>query len=389
MMLRSLPRTIGIIGGGQLGRMMIYRAKKLGFRFAVLDEEGAPAESLADVFIRGSLKDAQALRRLARAADVLTYEIEHINTGALEELQEAGTLVFPSPASLKIIQDKLLQKQLFVKKGIPTAAFFTEDGFSAGGLSKGKFPLVQKARREGYDGRGVRILRSAADAPLTAASFFEELVDIDRELAVMAARARDGSVAVYPVVEVTFNPEHNICDTVIAPARIDEKTAAQARRVALEVVAALDGVGVFGVELFLDKQGRILVNEVAPRPHNSGHYTMEACLTCQFEQHIRAVAGLPLGDATLLRPAVMRNLLGQPGGAGQPVIEGLYEALGVPGLSLHLYGKAETRPFRKMGHFTVSAATVDEALEKAESLRPTLKIKGIPECEGIRAGEIV
>jgi 5-(carboxyamino)imidazole ribonucleotide synthase len=377
---RLFPRTIGIIGGGQLGRMMIYRAKKLGFRFAVLDEEGAPAESLADIFIKGSLKDPQAIWELAKAADVLTYEIEHINTEALEGLAE--TPVCPSPAVLKIIQDKLSQKELFAKQGIPTAAFFAD----AADLAKNKFPLVQKARREGYDGRGVRILQNAAAAALPVPSLFEELVDIDKELAVMAARGRDGSLAVYPVVEMTFNPGHNICDTVIAPARIDEKTAAAAHQIALAAVAALDGVGIFGVELFLDKQGRILLNEVAPRPHNSGHYTMEACVTCQFEQHIRAVAGLPLGDAALLRPAVMINLLGRPGGAGRPVIEGLHEALSVPGLSLHLYGKTEARPFRKMGHLTVTAETLDEALEKARYARSVLKITGHPACAGIGAG---
>jgi 5-(carboxyamino)imidazole ribonucleotide synthase len=375
---RSLPRTIGIIGGGQLGRMMIYRAKKLGFRFAVLDEEGAPAESLADIFIKGSLKDARALAELARAADVLTYEIEHINTGAL-----AGTPVFPSPAALKTIQDKLLQKQLFAEKGIPTAAFFAD----AADRGKKKFPLVQKARREGYDGRGVRVLQSAVDIPLPVPSIFEEMVDIDKELAVMAARGSDGSLAVYPVVETVFNPEHNICDAVMAPARIDEKSAATARQIALAAVAALDGVGIFGVELFLDKQGRVLLNEVAPRPHNSGHYTMEACVTCQFEQHIRAVAGLPLGDASLLRPAVMLNILGQPGGTGRPLVEGLHEALSVPGLSLHLYGKTEARPFRKMGHLTVTAGTLEEALEKARYAGSVLKITGNPECHGIRAGE--
>ncbi|MDR1933289.1 MAG: 5-(carboxyamino)imidazole ribonucleotide synthase [Spirochaetales bacterium] len=368
--------TIGIIGGGQLGRMMIYRAKKLGFRFAVLDEEGAPAESLADVFIKGSLKDGRALEELALISDLMTYEIEHINTGALEGLREKGRAMHPSPAVLRIIQDKLLQKELFAQNDIPAAAFFSVDDPAAADFSKRKFPLVQKARRDGYDGRGVRVLQSAADTPLPVPSVFEDMVDIDRELAVMAARGPGGSLAVYPVVEMAFNPEHNICDTVIAPARIDEKTAAAAREIAVRVLTALDGVGVFGVELFLDRQGRVLLNEIAPRPHNSGHYTMEACVTCQFEQHIRAVAGLPLGDASLLRPAVMVNLLGQPDSAGRPVIEGLAEALKVSGLSLHLYAKREVRPFRKMGHFTVTAATQAEAIEKAEYARSILKIHG-------------
>ena len=370
------PGNIGIIGGGQLGRMMIYRAQKLGFRFAVLDDESAPAQALADVFIKGSLKDAAALERLAHASDVLTYEIEHINTDALEDLHSRGYQLYPSPAVLRVIQDKLLQKELFVKKGLPTAAFFAEDDPVTADFTSRKFPLVQKSRREGYDGRGVRVLKSVEDKPMNAPSIFEDMVDIDKELAVMVARGKGGSLAVFPVTEMAFNPDHNICDTVIAPARVDEKTATTAREIAISVVEALDGVGIFGVELFLDKQGRVLLNEVAPRPHNSGHYTMEACSSCQYEQHVRAITGLPLGDTMLLQPAVMLNLLGQPGSTGSPVVHGYEEALKVPGLSLHLYGKIETRPFRKMGHFTVTAATLEDALKKAEYVRGILKIHG-------------
>jgi 5-(carboxyamino)imidazole ribonucleotide synthase len=369
--------TIGIIGGGQLGRMMIYRAKKLGFRFAVLDADPeAPAAALADIFIQGSLKDEKAIKQLTAAADVCTYEIEHINAAALETRQAAGSLIYPAPATLRTIQDKLLQKELFCQKNIPTAPWFAEDKPAAADFSQRRFPLVQKTRREGYDGRGVRILKDPGDAPLPAPSLFEDMVDIDKELAVMAARGRDGSLAVYPAVEMTFNPEHNICDTVIAPARISGETADRVRDIALRAVSALEGVGIFGVEFFLDRQGRVLLNEVAPRPHNSGHYTMEACVTCQFEQHLRAVAGLPLGDPRLIQPAVMFNLLGEPDGSGTPRIEGYAEALGVPGLSLHLYGKSETRPFRKMGHATVTAETLGEALEKADYVRSVLKIKG-------------
>ena len=368
--------TIGITGGGQLGLMMIYRSKKLGMRFAVLDGADAPAKTLADIFIEGNLKDPAALQRLARACDVMTFEIEHINTGALDDLHSRGHAIYPSPAVLRVIQDKLLQKELFVKKGLPCAAFFAEDDPAAADFSARKFPLVQKTRREGYDGRGVRVMRNAASEPIPVPSLFEEMVDIEKELAVMVARGRDGSLAVYPVTEMAFNPDHNICSTVIAPARIDEKTAAAACEIAVSVVQALDGVGVFGVELFLDRQGRVLLNETAPRPHNSGHYTMEACITCQFEQHIRAVAGLPLGETSLIRPAVMLNILGQPGSAGPMLVQGYEEALKVPGLSLHLYGKTESRPFRKMGHFTVTAATLEEALEKAEYARGVLKISG-------------
>jgi len=370
------PSTIGIIGGGQLGLMMIYRSKKLGFRFAVLDEENAPAKASSDIFINGSLKDAVALEKLANVSDIMTYEIEHINTDALDDLHSRGFQMYPSPAVLRVIQDKLSQKELFVKKGLPTAPFFTEENPATADFSGKKFPLVQKTRRGGYDGRGVRVLQTAKDAPMPAPSLFEDMIDIDKELAVMVARSKNGSLAAFPVVEMAFNPDHNICDTVVAPARVDEKTAAAAREIAISVVEALDGVGIFGVELFLDKQGNVLLNEVAPRPHNSGHYTKEACVTCQFEQHVRAITGLPLGDTTLLRPAVMLNLLGEPGSAGTPLVHGYEEALKIPGLSPHLYGKVEVRPFRKMGHFTVTAATLDEALKNAEYVRGILKIGG-------------
>ena len=374
---KTILPTVGIVGGGQLGRMMIYRSKKLGFRFAVLDKDGSPAQVLTDAFIEGSLKDSEALGRLARASDFLTYEIEHINTDALDDLQSQGHKIYPSPAVLRVIQDKLLQKELFVKKGLPTAAYFTEDDPASADFSMRKFPLVQKTRREGYDGRGVRVLRSAGDERLNGPSLFEDMVDIDKELAVMVARGRDGSVAVFPVTEMAFNPDHNICDTVIAPARIEEKTAKTAREISVSVVEALgeQAVGIFGVELFLDKQGNVLINEIAPRPHNSGHYTMEACVTCQFEQHVRAITGLPLGDSALTRPAVMLNLLGEPDSAGAGVvIHGFEDAMKVPGLSLHMYGKTESRPFRKMGHFTVTADTLEDALQKAQYIRSILKV---------------
>ncbi|MCL2410157.1 MAG: 5-(carboxyamino)imidazole ribonucleotide synthase [Treponema sp.] len=370
------PGTIGIIGGGQLGNMMIYRSKKLGFRFAVLDREDAPAKALSDVFIEGSLKDAAALEKLAEVSDILTYEIEHINTDALDALYSRGVQLYPSPVTLRTIQDKLLQKELFIKKGLPTAPFFVEENPLTADFSSKTFPLVQKSRKEGYDGKGVKVLKNTADQPMNAPSIFEEMVDIDKELAVMVARGRDGSVKSFPVAEMAFNPDHNICDTVIAPARIDEKTAARATEIAVSIVEALDGVGIFGVELFLDKQGYILLNEVAPRPHNSGHYTMEGCVTCQYEQHVRAITGLPLGDTTLVRPSVMVNLLGEPVNKGKVVLDGFEESLKVPGVSIHLYGKAETRPFRKMGHFTVTADTIDEAIKNSEYIRGLLKIKG-------------
>jgi len=379
----KVPCTLGIIGGGQLGRMLIYRTRKLGFRFVVLDADpSAPARSLADDFIQGDLYDPKSLSRLLDASDIATYEIEHINIEPLLKAEQEGKKILPSPRLLRVIQDKLLQKDTFAKHNIPIPRFFSCDtpvdsrtlyqraqelGFS--------FPLVQKSRKGGYDGRGVKILQSSEDPPMPVPSLLEEVVPFTKELAVMAARGMDGSFALYPVTEMTFYPDHNICDTVFAPAEIPEEVKEQAQRVARSAVEALEGVGVFGVELFLTPDNQVLVNEVAPRPHNSGHYTMEACITCQFEQHLRAITGLPLGAIDLLRPAVMVNLLGEPGYRGKPYIEGLTEALSIPGVSLHLYGKKEVRPFRKMGHCTVLGATLEEARRKAERIRGILKIK--------------
>jgi 5-(carboxyamino)imidazole ribonucleotide synthase len=377
-MRHSLPSfTLGILGGGQLGRMLIYRTKKLGLRFSVLDgDPEAPAAAMADTFILGGLKDPEALERLVGSCDIATYEIEHIDTEVLCRLEAGGARILPSPETLKIIQDKLAQKDLFLRKSIPVPPFASAEDPDHFDFSGFDFPVVQKVRREGYDGRGVLILNSPGDPRLKGPSLIEKLVDIEKELAVMVARTETGSLAVYPVVEMIFNPDHNICDSVLAPARISDALADRVREIAVLAVLALQGVGVFGVELFLSRSGEVLLNEVAPRPHNSGHYTMEACETCQFEQHLRAVAGFPLGSTRLLSPAVMLNLLGEPGARGSPRIEGLFESLGIPGVSLHLYGKKEVRPYRKMGHVTVLGETVEEAIHKAESVRRMLKIRG-------------
>jgi 5-(carboxyamino)imidazole ribonucleotide synthase len=360
--------------------MMVYRAKKLGFRFAVLDASAcAPAAGIADVFTRGGLQDGEALRELAAQADVLTCEIEHINTETLRELEEAGCAVRPSAAVLEVIQDKLTQKRFFERHAVPVTPCFAEDSPVAADLRGRRFPLVQKARREGYDGRAVRVLESASSQRLAAPSLFEERLVLDKELAVMAARGLDGTLALYPVAEMVFHSGGNILESVIVPARIGEETARVCQKIAADAVTALGslgGVGVFGIELFLDKAGRLFLNEAAPRPHNSGHYTMEACPVCQFEQHLRAAAGLPLGSPRLLRPAVMLNLLGEPDAQGVPVFEGLPDALGTPGLSLHLYGKEEVRPLRKMGHATITADTLEEALEKADFVRRVLRVRG-------------
>jgi 5-(carboxyamino)imidazole ribonucleotide synthase len=382
--MRSRPyplRRIGYVGGGQLARMGIYRTAKLGFHFTVLDPDPrAGASSLADRHLVGGLYDRASLTELVTSCEVTTYDIEHCDTTVLAELEAQGHVILPSPRLLQIVQDKVLQKQKYLAAGLPVAPFIDR---AWADLTASDFPLVQKARTGGYDGRGVVLLRSPNDAAkalpgrpeVREGSFYEAFVPFEKELGVMVARSSSGQTVVYPVTEMVFDPELNICTSVVAPAALDAATAARAADLAVAVVKALDGVGVFGVELFLGRDGTLLVNETAPRPHNSGHYTMEACRACQFENHLRAVAGLPLADPGFHSPAVMVNLLGY--GSGPTTLDGLDEALTVPGFSLHLYGKADCRPGRKMGHFTVTAPTAQQALDRAHEVENTLKVRGL------------
>lgn len=260
--------------------------------------------------------------------------------------------------------------------GVPVPAYKSVE--SEEDLASFGFPVIQKSKREGYDGKGVMMLKSADDLgnAIQAESFMEELVDIDKELATIVARNIQGEIKCYPVVEMLFDERVNICDSVMAPARISQEIEAKALEISRKSIEVLEGVGIFAVELFLTKEGELLVNEIAPRPHNSGHYTIEACATSQFEQIIRAVTNLPLGSTKLISPAVMVNLLGELGYEGEPFIEGIHDALEIPELSFHFYGKSFTKPFRKMGHVTVLDEDVDKALEKATQAKNILKVKG-------------
>lgn len=371
-------RRLGILGGGQLARMMLYKTVRLGIRTVVLDPSPtAPAAFMADEFICGNLDDDRCLREVAAASDVTTYDIEHIAVEPLLALERAGSVIHPSPVVLETIQDKLNQKRVLQKAGIPVPAFvYPADPETY--LKETAFPVVQKARFGGYDGRGVAVLKNSRDLRgcLSGECYFEEYINFERELAVMVVRDAHGRVLSYPVAEMVFDNRANICDTIIVPARIEANAAEEARSVAEKTVRTLSGVGIFGVELFLARDGRVLVNECAPRPHNSGHYTIEAAVTCQFEQHIRAVCGFPLGSTELKSPAVMMNLIGEPDARGEPLYAGYEQALGIPGLSIHLYGKREVRPFRKMGHVTIIDKTREGALEKAGQAKSLLKVRG-------------
>jgi 5-(carboxyamino)imidazole ribonucleotide synthase len=369
-------KKIGIIGGGQLGKMMTLEAKKMGFYVIVLDPTPrSPAGQVADEQIVAGFFDSERIEDLVKGSDVTTYDLEHIDVQTLKKLYDEGYKIHPSPYTLEIIQDKFIQKEFLKKNGIPVPRYKPVKDLESDVREFG-FPVVQKARKGGYDGRGVFIIKNEKDLEnaIKGETYLEEFVEIEKELAVMVARNEKGETACYPVVEMYFDEDANICDTVIAPARIEEKHSKIAREIATSVVEALEGVGIFGIEMFLTKQGEILVNEIAPRPHNSGHYTIEACVTSQFEQHIRAIMNLPLGSTELLIPAVMVNLLGKEGYYGKPALIGLEEALAIEGLSLHFYGKKETRPYRKMGHFTVVDRDVERALEKALRAKKILKV---------------
>lgn len=376
-MAHPMDFRIGILGGGQLGKMLAQEAKKLNFAVTVLDPTPeCPAFSLVDRQIVAGFYDEDKIRELVVSSDITTFEIEHINTGILKELSAKGHNIYPSPRVLEIIQDKSKQKHMLDDHGIPTASWAIVKGDIANAVRDFGIPTVQKACKGGYDGRGVFVIEKPEDIEnaLECDSFLEELIPVEKELAVMVARSTKGEIKCYPVVEMTFDQKANICDDTVAPARIDKSVKQRAEDLAVRCVKALDGVGIFGIEMFLTRDERVLVNEIAPRPHNSGHYTIEACITSQFEQHLRAITGLPLGCPELMMPAVMVNLLGAEGHQGKPYFEGVDEILSIPGVSLHIYGKKETKPFRKMGHVTIVDKDLDGALEKAEIVKKTIKV---------------
>ncbi|ABY91742.1 5-(carboxyamino)imidazole ribonucleotide synthase [Thermoanaerobacter brockii subsp. lactiethylicus] len=369
---------IGIIGGGQLGKMFAQKAKQMGFYVIILDPNPeCPATQVADEQIIGDYYNENKLKELVEKSDVTTYEIEHINTAILKELFDKGYKIYPSPYSLEIIQDKLKQKQVLKGANLPVPRFEKVENFEVSFFEKFGFPFIQKATKGGYDGRGVVVIKDKNDLDkmLRVDSLIEEFVDMGKELAVMVARNLQGEIKCYPVVEMVFDESANILDLLIAPARIEKEIEENVKEIAIKAVEALDGIGIFGIEMFLTKDKKILINEIAPRPHNSGHYTIEACVTSQFEQHLRAICGFALGSTELLSPAVMINLLGEKGYRGVPLIEGLEEVLSIEGVSFHFYGKRLTSPYRKMGHVTIVDDNLDSAIEKAKKVKERLKIK--------------
>lgn len=372
--------TIGIVGGGQLGRMLTLAAKPLGFRVVVLNpQSGGPAAQVGADEIVGNLYDETALKQLAEQSEYITVEIEHLNADALEAIEAAGVPVHPAPATIRLIQDKFKQKEYLHQAGVPLAPFvgIADKEAALAALENFGGKMLLKTREGAYDGRGNMLIESTEDIDKAYEVFSEQplygegFVPFERELAVMVARDTAGSIAVYPIVETVH--ERNICTEVLAPAQIPDVQREKAEAVARKVASLLKGAGTFGIELFQTTNGDILVNEIAPRVHNSGHYTPEACRVGQFEQHIRAITGLPLGSTEMIVPAaVMINILGERNGPTE--IKGRAEVLSNPYVSLHLYDKHPTKIDRKMGHITATGATVAEARQRARRARQQFSI---------------
>lgn len=372
---------LGILGGGQLGKMLLTETRKFDIQTLVLEpSEEAPARYSCNGFYKGSLMDFDTVYQFGKMVNLLTIEIENVNLDALDKLEEEGLPIYPSPKTLRLIQNKGKQKDYYVSNDIPTSPHqrFVDLNDLRNGLSKDEleFPFVWKCAQFGYDGNGVKICRSALDLVKLpdVECIAEEMVPFKNELAVIVARSVSGEVKTYPVVEMEFHPEANQVEYVICPARIDEKVAQKATEVALKVSEAFNHVGLLAVEMFQTADDEILVNEVAPRPHNSGHYSIEASYTSQFENHLRAILNLPLGNTDSKVAGIMVNLVGEEGFSGQVVYENIEKIMAIDGVTPHIYGKRETRPFRKMGHVTIVNENMTEARKIAEEVKNSIRV---------------
>ena len=380
-----IKKRIGIVGGGQLGKMMILEAKRLGFYVVTLDPaRDCPSHSISDEHIVAGFDDPNAYVRLAHMTDVITYEFEHIHADALEKLEQNGHVIYPSVASLKVIQNKYTQNKKLQENGIPIPRFElvvnTDEIKRLGEKDRFGYPIMLKTTLGGYDGKGNALIMDEtcveeAFSLLGSGSkelMAEEFVDFDKEISIIACRGIDGSRVIYPAAENSHT--NSILDVTIVPARVPPASVDDATMIAHRVMEVFNGVGTFCVEMFVKSDGTVLVNEVAPRPHNSGHYTIEGCLANQFENHIRAITGLPFGSVRLISPTVMVNLLGESDGAS--MLLGLNEAYADPNIHVHFYGKSEAKTARKMGHLTAVDETVDGAISRAEKARASVRVVG-------------
>ncbi len=369
---------LGILGGGQLGRMLIQESINYNITTYVMDpDKEAPCKDLCRKFVHGSLTDFEAVYNFGKEVDILTIEIEKVNVDALEKLEKEGLTVYPQSRVIRLIQDKGIQKQFFKENNIPTAPFQVFGNRKELISAKIPFPYIQKLRRDGYDGRGVKMIKSDSDLEkaFEEPSLIEELIDFDKELSVIVSRNEDGEIKTFPCVEMEFNSEANLVEFLISPSTLDFEILQKADQLAIKIAEDLKMVGILAVELFLTKKGDILVNEIAPRPHNSGHQSIEGNYTSQYEQLLRAIFNLPPGDTRAISNSVMINLLGEKGYEGAAEYEGLHEVLELEGVYIHLYGKKFTKPFRKMGHVTIMDDDRQKAIEKARFVQNKIKVK--------------
>ncbi len=372
-----MNNILGILGGGQLGRMLIQKCIDYSIEVHVLEPDAeAPCKDICAGFEVGDITDFDTVYNFGKKVEVLTIEIERVNVMALYKLQEEGIKVFPQPEVIELIQDKGIQKDFFYENKIPTATYQIINSLAEMDARIFKMPFVQKLRKDGYDGKGVKIIRTEADVneAFTAPSIVERAVDIDKEIAIIVARNTKGDIKVFPTVEMEFHPEANLVEYLHAPANIPVEINETAQAIAYKIVEKLEIVGILAVEMFITKDGQVLVNELAPRPHNSGHHTIEANVTSQYEQHLRCILGLPLGSTDTVFDAVMVNVLGEQGHTGKTKYVGLEEILAEEGVFVHLYGKKTTKPFRKIGHATIIGANYEETKRKADFVKKTLKV---------------
>ncbi|WP_134090320.1 5-(carboxyamino)imidazole ribonucleotide synthase [Olivibacter sp. XZL3] len=369
---------LGILGGGQLGRMLIQEAINLNISISVLDpDQDAPCKKLCDRFETGSLTDFDTVYKFGKQVDMLTIEIEKVNVDALEKLEEEGVTVFPQARVIRLIQDKGLQKQFFKQNDIPTAPFQLISSKEALKDLTMSFPYVQKLRKDGYDGKGVHKIVDQADfaKAFEAPSLVEQWIAFEKEIAVIVARNDRGEISTFPMVEMEFNEEVNLVEFLISPSVLPFEVQERAEQLAIKIAEDLQIVGLLAVEMFLTQDGNILVNELAPRPHNSGHHTIEGNFTSQFAQHLRAIFNLPLGNTSARSNAVMINLLGEADYEGLAIYDGLEEVLAEEGVYVHLYGKKFTKPYRKMGHVTIVNEDREKAVNLARKVQATIKVK--------------
>ena len=371
---------LGILGGGQLGKMLVQAAADWNIACKILDnDKQAPCSTLTNTFFVGSLTDFETVHEFGKDCDIITIEIEHINTEALEKLEKEGKKIFPQPHIIRLIQDKRLQKQFYQQHNIPTAPFHLTENKADLQQFANFLPAMHKVGKGGYDGKGVQKIMTTADFELgfDEAGVLEKMVDFSKEIAVIIARNSNGEVNTFPACEMVFHAEKNLVEYLFAPAQLTENQEVEANRIAILIAEKLGIVGILAVEMFVTKTGEILVNEVAPRPHNSGHHTIEANLTSQYQQHLRAIMNLPLGDTTQRCAAAMLNLLGENDYQGVAHYQGLETVLALSGVYVHLYGKEITKPFRKMGHITVLGENEAEINKKIAVVKNTLKVISI------------